>query len=91
MMQFFGLIIKFKMVEEAMMDKAVKDALEENLIFQAELHIANAVNFMQLGYNAKEGFDFLHQAAAMRYLTAQSPEPRFFKWIDGQVRRLWRV
>ena len=70
---------------EAADDKAVKDSYESSVAFQADLHIANAVNFFQLGYSAKEGFDFLHQAAAMRYLTRQAPEQRFFKLAAQNV------
>ena len=38
----------------------MRDGLETCASFQADLHIANAINFIKLGYNTKEAFDFLH-------------------------------
>ena len=45
--------------EEDLREKAMKDALEASPLFQANLHVANAINFKTLGYSVKEAVDFL--------------------------------
>ena len=67
---------------------------ENNPDFQADLHIANAVNYFALGYTAKEAHDFLHKAICLRLFKTRQTEFVLFKVATQNaciVRRVCRA
>ena len=66
-------------------DNAIKDTFEVNYPFQAKLHVASAVNHLELGYSGKEAHDFLHQAICLRLFRTKQTKPVFFQIATQNV------